>query len=76
MLKYPANVDCGYHLIGFREKTAGNSYNSWENLWFPVYFPLSQPIVDIMRYSILVGGFNSSENMKVNWDDYSQYRGK
>ena len=24
----------------------------------------------------LVGGLNPSENMKVNWDDYSQYMGK
>ena len=26
-----------------------------------------------VHYEILVGGFNPSENMKVTWDDYSQY---
>ena len=30
----------------------------------------------LIRKQILVGGFNPSENMKVNWDDYSQYMGK
>ena len=28
----------------FRGKITGNSHISWENLWFPVDFPLSQPI--------------------------------
>ena len=28
----------------FKGKIAGNSHTSWENLWFPVYVPLSQPI--------------------------------
>ena len=28
----------------FQGKITGKSYISWENLWFPVGFPLSQPI--------------------------------
>ena len=31
-------------LIGLREKSTGNTHISWEHLWFPVDFPLSQPI--------------------------------
>ena len=31
-------------LIGLREKNTGKSHISWEHLWFPVDFPLSQPI--------------------------------
>ena len=31
-------------LIGLRENNTGKSYISWEHLWFPVDFPLSQPI--------------------------------
>ena len=31
-------------LIGLREKNTGKSHISWENLWFPVEFPLSQLI--------------------------------
>ena len=33
-----------YQLIGLREKNTGKSHLLWENLWFPVDFPLSQPI--------------------------------
>ena len=35
-----------YHLqlIGLREKITGKCHISQENLWFPVDFPLSQPI--------------------------------
>ena len=32
------------HLVGLRKKIRGKSHISWENLWFPVDFPLSQPI--------------------------------
>ena len=28
----------------FKGKITGNSHISWENLWFPVDFPLGQPI--------------------------------
>ena len=28
----------------FKGKITGKSHISWENLWFPVDFPLSQPI--------------------------------
>ena len=28
----------------FKGKNTGKSHSSWENLWFPVDFPLSQPI--------------------------------
>ena len=28
----------------FKGKITGTSYISWENLWFPLDFPLSQPI--------------------------------
>ena len=34
-----------FHSIDwFKGKITGNSHISWENLWFPVDFPLSQPI--------------------------------
>ena len=36
--------DCIHQLICLREKIAGKSLISWENLWFPIDFPLSQPI--------------------------------
>ena len=28
----------------FKGKNTGKSHISWENLWFPVDFPLNQPI--------------------------------
>ena len=28
----------------FKAKITGKSHTSWENLWFPVDFPLSEPI--------------------------------
>ena len=31
-------------LVGLREKITGTSHSLWENLWFRVDFPLSQPI--------------------------------
>ena len=38
------NAACHIQLIGLREKNQENPiYISWENLWFPVDFPSSQP---------------------------------
>ena len=31
-------------LIGLRETIRGKHHISWENLWFPIDFPLSPPI--------------------------------
>ena len=33
-----------YQLIGLREKLQEKSHISWENRWFPIDFPLHQPI--------------------------------
>ena len=44
----------------FKGKITGNSHISWENLWFPVDFPLSQPIEN---------SFNNNNDTK----DYSNY---
>ena len=40
----------------FKGKLTGKSHDSWENLWFPVDFPLSQPIDHLeMLDSALLG---------------------
>ena len=46
-LKYDQTIisQCFWNSIGwFKGKITGNSHMSWENLWFPVDFPLRQPI--------------------------------
>ena len=42
--KEEATITGDGELIGLREKITGKSHISRENLWFPVDFPLSQPI--------------------------------
>ena len=39
----PIFCQCLISIDWFKGKITGNSYISWENLWFPVDFPLSQP---------------------------------
>ena len=39
-------------LIGLRQKNTWNSHIPWENLWFPVIFPLNQPLE--WHFSIVV----------------------
>ena len=43
---HPNHRDTQFHksIDWFKGTITGNSHISWENLWFPVDFPLSQPI--------------------------------
>ena len=40
----PAEPEHHISIGWFKGKITGNSHISWENLWFPVDFPLNQPI--------------------------------
>ena len=42
-------------------------------IWMNLHRQSCKVRIEIVAY--LVGGLNPSENMKVNWDDYSQYMG-
>ena len=52
-------------LIGLREKK-GHSNISWENLWFPVDSPLSQPIDQFFGFDIIcTGSYRNSHAQSV-----------
>ena len=51
----PAALPKALSIDWFKEKITGTSYISWENLWFPVDFPRSQPIDPGTPCSLITG---------------------
>ena len=54
--------DSGNSIDWFKAKSTGKSHISWENLWFPVDLPLSQPIDPLITPGIKHGYGNPWEN--------------
>ena len=50
----------------FKGKFTGKPYISWENLWFPVDFPLNQSIDNITQMN------DKGEHVRCQWQSHQQ----
>ena len=65
----------------FKGKNTGNSHISWENLWFPVNFPLSRPTAGALREDPQLAAETVSLREErfggnPNWEGSRDFRGK